>query len=204
MISIHHKTIFVHIPKCAGQSVEAAFCADLGLDWERHRHLLGCMQRPGSWSKDLPPRLAHLTAHDYVAKQFCPREMFADYFKFAVVRDPVERLISTWRYLPVKLGFSEFVEVRLPERMAEDHFFLRTQKAYLCDPETGALLVDEVVPFSELHARWPDIAERAGLKAPLGHRNRAPDAKPRPDVTDADRRRIQDIYADDYAFFDCI
>ena len=109
MISIHHKTIFVHIPKCAGQSIEAAFCADLGLDWDDHRHLLGCMQRPRSWDEALPNSLAHLTAHDYVEKAFCPPEMFEAYFKFAVVRDPVERLVSIWRYRKVALEFSEFV-----------------------------------------------------------------------------------------------
>ena len=201
MISIHHKAIFVHVPKCAGQSVEAAFCRDLGLDWDLHRHLLGCMQRPESWRKDLPPRLAHLTAHDYAARDFCPPEMFEAYFKFAIIRDPVERLISTWRYLPVKLGFSEFVEKRLPQRLAEDHFFFRSQKAYLCDPESGRLMVDDVVPFSALEVRWPAIAERVGVAAPLGHRNRAPGAKPAPDVSAADRDRIRAAYAQDYEFF---
>ena len=201
MISIHHKTIFVHIPKCAGQSVEAAFCEDLGLNWGKHRHLLACMQRPASWRKDLPQRLAHLTAHDYVDKNFCPPEMFRDYFKFAIIRDPVDRLVSAWRYLPLDAGFAEFVERDLPERMAEDHFFFRSQKRYLCEPRSGRLLVDEVVPFSDLARRWPMIAARAGVHAPLRHRNKAPSTKPEPVVSDSDRARIRDAYAEDYAFF---
>ena len=34
MISLFHETIFVHIPKCAGQSVEQAFLSDFELDSE--------------------------------------------------------------------------------------------------------------------------------------------------------------------------
>ena len=31
MISHEHKTVFIHIPKCGGQSVETCFLDDLGL-----------------------------------------------------------------------------------------------------------------------------------------------------------------------------
>ena len=49
MISFPHKTIFIHIPKCAGQSVEETFLNDIGLDWRKHRHLFGCFKKPSKF-----------------------------------------------------------------------------------------------------------------------------------------------------------
>ena len=40
MISHKHKTVFVHIPKVAGQSVEQMYLADLGLNWSERAVLL--------------------------------------------------------------------------------------------------------------------------------------------------------------------
>ncbi|MEM1297927.1 MAG: sulfotransferase family 2 domain-containing protein [Pseudomonadota bacterium] len=202
MISLPHRTLFVHVPKCAGQSVEAAFCAGLGLDWGKHRHLLGCMQRPQSWPKTFPERLAHLTAHEYVALNFCPREMFESFYKFAIVRDPIERVVSAWRYLGGKMAFDAFVAERLPVLVAEQNYFFRSQKVFLCEPGTDRLLVDHVVPFSRLAAEWSEVQQRAGVSAPLGHRNRSKDSLPKPAVTTEDRSRIDAVYAEDYALFD--
>ena len=40
MISHKHKTIFVHIPKTGGQSVESVFIEDEGLTWDTRAPLL--------------------------------------------------------------------------------------------------------------------------------------------------------------------
>ena len=40
MISKAHKTIFVHIPKVAGQSIETMFLNDLNLKWDERSKLL--------------------------------------------------------------------------------------------------------------------------------------------------------------------
>ena len=57
MISHPHRTVFVHIPKCGGQSIETAFLADLGLGWKSRAPLLmGANDRPELG----PPRLSHL------------------------------------------------------------------------------------------------------------------------------------------------
>ena len=62
MISIKHKIIFIHIPKCAGISIENIFLRDLGLSWkERHPLLL----RPRKVNEKGPERLAHLYAEEY-------------------------------------------------------------------------------------------------------------------------------------------
>lgn len=69
MISHPFRCISVHIPKAAGNSVNRAF----GIDWQDH--------------KDLARYRAEL-----------PAETFRNYFKFAIVRNPWERLLSEYNY----------------------------------------------------------------------------------------------------------
>lgn len=202
MISLVHRTVFVHIPKCAGQSVEAAFCADLGLTWQKHRYLLGCFQRPAGWPKALPDRLAHLSAHQHLQRNFLPEALYRSFYSFAIIRDPVERAISMWRFLPFKGSFADFVTQELPDRIHSGHFFYRPQRQYLHHPTSNALMVDHVIPFSKLSENWPQVMRRSGLSAPLLHRNAAPDATPRPDVSDALRAQIRSFYAEDYEAFE--
>ena len=91
MISLQHKVIFIHIPKCAGQSIEETFLNDIGLDWENSRYLFGCFKKPPEWNNLLPERLAHLTAKEVVDFNFLPFKQFQEFYKFAVVRDPIDR-----------------------------------------------------------------------------------------------------------------
>lgn len=115
MISHHHKSVFVHIPKCGGQSIETAFLHDIGLDWRRRAPLLLRFND----NPDLgPPRLAHLLARDYVTMGYLPKDMFDSYFKFAVVRNPYRRIVSTYQYLDTKRPFREFLAQNLREDAA--------------------------------------------------------------------------------------
>lgn len=69
MLSHDHRCIFVHIPKTAGNSVNRVF----GVGWEDHKDL----QR---YYQELSP------------------EVFHRYFKFAIVRNPWDRLLSDYNY----------------------------------------------------------------------------------------------------------
>ena len=163
---------------------------------------MGCFERPPSWPQGLPERLAHLTARDYVEYDLLPEALFREFYKFAVIRDPVERAISMWRYLPNEMSFDAFVLDELTPGLEAGHFYYQSQCAFLLDREGSAPLVDHVVPFSELAGHWPEVQRRAGLSAPLGHRNKAPDARPAPCPSVASVDRIRALYADDYARFE--
>jgi hypothetical protein len=75
MISHKHKCIFIHIPRCAGTAIEILIC---GRDW---------------WSVE--PSTKHLLAS--AAKKLY-RTWWDDYFKFSIVRDPIDRMISCLKY----------------------------------------------------------------------------------------------------------
>lgn len=196
MISLAHRTVFVHVPKCGGQSVEAAFCAHLGLDWDRHRRLLLMMPRPQGWQGQ-HGRLAHLTAWEYVAHDYLPAALWDDFFTFGVVRNPFARMESAWRYLKPTHDFPDFVSGICEGRLSWDGF-LNPASEYLSDPD-GTPMTTAVYRLEELSARWPEIAARAGLgDTPLPHRNA--EAAPRPRLHWSDRmiEDMQDRYAEDF------
>lgn len=176
MLSHHHRTIFVHVPKCAGQSVECAFLADLGLTWETRAPLL---LRANDHPELGPPRLAHLLARDYTRLRYVPAEMFAAYYRFAVVRNPWSRAVSLYRHLGLNLSFRDFVGRWLPDEFDRrerggEFWFVRPQADYLYDGDE--MLVQDVVRFENLAEDFPRIAAASGLHAPLSHVNRGADA----------------------------
>ena len=200
MISHQHKAIFVHIPKCAGQSIEHMFLEDLGLSWEERAPLL---LRTNKDSDLGPPRLAHLLARDYVRLGHIAQEIFDNYFKFAVIRDPYDRAVSTYNYLNISIpkvfrsnsvfinrvskrifgqkliSFDEFITDFLPEvfflgdeRGEKSKFwFVRQQSDYIFDV-AGASLIDRLIRFEALSAEVEDIRGCCGLQSDLKHVNK--------------------------------
>src|SRR5689334_2187766 len=67
MLSHRFQTIFIHVPKTAGQSVERVFLEKHGLTWETRSELLLRENPDPSLG---PRRLAHLYAREYVDKGY--------------------------------------------------------------------------------------------------------------------------------------
>ena len=163
MISHKHSTIFVHIPKNAGQSVEKVFLDDLGLTWEdRIVLLLGVNISPNIG----PPRLAHLLARDYTENFFISEKLFDQYFKFAIVRNPWSRVFSFYKFLTKqRIEFNKFIKYRF----YEDYFcsekyswFVRPQADYLVD-QNDMLLVDYVGKFELIDEAFDYIKPKSNL-----------------------------------------
>ena len=175
MLSHHHKTVFVHIPKCAGQSVETAFLIDVGLTWDTRAPLL---LRYNDMPELGPPRLAHLIARDYVRCRYVPQDMFDSYFRFAIVRNPWSRTVSLYRHLNFNMSFREFVTQWLADQLsrreaADQYWFVRPQKEFVQD--NGKLLVNEILRFETLNVDFGSIAAATGLKTALPRVNKSRD-----------------------------
>lgn len=144
-----HNAIFIHLPKSAGTSISRA----LGL-----------------------PSSRHVLAADYRSANAVK---FARFFKFAFVRNPYDRLLSSYAFL--KRGgmnsddalfaethvrqydsFEHFVIeglARRPEIYAWVHF--RPQSAFVCDA-AGRNLMDFTGKFEHLNEDYERIAEQLG------------------------------------------
>jgi len=172
MISPQHKTLFVHIPKVAGQSIETVFLEDLGLSWDDRGQLL--MRKKQKHEKG-PYRLAHLRARDYVALGYLDEVTFNDFFKFSFVRDPYARTLSLYHYLGYSriISISCFLDKVVRKKVEEGHFFFMPQYDYLYDP-SGKLLVDFVGKLEQISEDAQTVFNKARLQGKqLPHINKS-------------------------------
>jgi|SRR5690606_38033805 len=176
MVSHKHKCIFVHVPKAAGTSIERAFMEDFGLDMEnRHALLLG-----ESTNRTVGPRrVSHLTAAEYVDLHFVSQEIFDLYFTFAIVRNPINRLYSTYKYKKFidYLSFDNFIKLKLENfiHSKREGFFYKSQYEYLY--KNGRPLVDFIGKLENIDEDFDFIQKQLKVNLELKHYNKTKDGK---------------------------
>lgn len=147
MLLLDKKLLFIHIPKCAGTSIEVFFT---GRDWT-----------------EINPRTKHLTAQEAVRTY--GREVWDQCFTFSVVRNPWGRLLSFFnlvRTAEPKVVFDDWIrQVCSPQGLdfmgVPVHL---SMTEYLSGPD-GKLMVEFVGKFESLSEDFRVIAERAGCSS---------------------------------------
>ena len=211
MISVKHKIIFIHIPKCAGQSIENIFLKDLGLNWQDRYPLL---LRPKKAKEKGPERLAHLYAEEYFKFGFIPKEKYDKFFKFTIIRNPIDRVLSeiNYRRIPKKKstnsnGFESVEEyiskVSKLNKFSDLQRHISPQVKFLYDSETNELLVDKIISFDELNYEVPKILKkklRVFLEVPKINASKSK-LWLKEELTSEDFSFLHDFYASDFKFF---
>lgn len=186
MISRPHNTIFIHIPKTGGQSVERMLLKDLGLTW-KEKSKAGLVDP----SLRKPQTASHYTLNDYVR--------FTDVnsmHSFCIVRNIYDRLISMYRYLRkfkfIKGSFEEFVLKKLPEIMndPEWYYFIRPQADFLIG-------VEDILEFSNFTEDINRIRKKLGIKSELPHVNKSSGKLPA-EYTNKMKRKVECLYYVDF------
>lgn len=120
MIDHVNKVIFIHIPRCAGTSIERMF---LGADF---------------W--DVNPFMKHATAS--VCRK-CYARYWDDYYKFSIVRDPYDRFRSMWKHRgEYKLKLNKSGEIILSDYI--EHFERRVVLEHQSNLEKNGLRVEYI------------------------------------------------------------
>lgn len=183
-----HRCIFVHIPKTAGSSVATA--------------LFGA---PSS----------HLTAQAYLDAN--PRK-FARFFKFAFVRNPWDRLVSTYAFLrdggmnamdrawasehlAPYADFDDFVRRGLALEAVRSWVHFRPQTDFICDTD-GKVLMDFIGRYEWLDADFAAVAKRLGRDVTLPVTNVSRRAGYGDYYTPETRELVGRLYRSDVAAFD--
>lgn len=208
-ISHPHRTIFVHVPKTGGTSVEFVLGmhgekADIGIRPYFNQEI----DREHLYGQDLQ----HMTAAA-LRDALQQAGVFERYFKFSIVRNPWDRLVSVFAWSNQKWAKGEelsddefessvrrlhglFVAARTqgqPLRIAP-HF--RPQVHFLVDRERRTL-VDFVARYENLRADWEHIRQKIGIEADLPLRMRSHHRPYQSYYSATTRAMVAEIYADD-------
>jgi Sulfotransferase family len=164
MISHKYRTIFVHIPKTGGQSIESVFLRLHGLTWKTREPLL---LRPNKDRSLGPAQLAHLRAREYVACGHIDQNTFDSYFKFSFVRNPWDRIVSGYHYYrrgaKAGVSFPQYVQW-VCARSDKGYPHDRPQVDFLlADDDRGPMLIDFVGRFENFAADFAKVCKRLDL-----------------------------------------
>lgn len=203
MISHRYRCIFIHIPKTGGTSIEDVIWpgprseAELWMGFVkpfRNKYQTGGLQ--------------HLKARQI--REEVGAEAFASYFKFAIVRNPWDKVISQWSYLRLRKDLQDYLGVSadaplgryLDAISGSDHVQVMPQADFILD-ENDRPLVDMIGRFETLEADAGRVFERIGLTdVMLPHTTRSTrDRDYRIYFDDETRQRVAELYGRDIARF---
>jgi hypothetical protein len=179
--------VFVHVPKNAGSSVSRALYGR---------------------------SLGHKTVQEMMVHN---PKLFQELSSFAILRDPLERAMSAWKYCkhggtaqgwvkekpdyksPVFSSFERFATEWLPvQDPSTVDFVLQKQVKFVLDP-SGNIAVRKLIMLGDLAEKWPDLI--AGLncaETALPVRNKMQNASEAEVFSDEAVAAIQAFYKEDY------
>lgn len=203
LISDSHQFVFVHIRKAAGTSL---------------RHILQQVSLPrrnNIFYKLLSRNGYPVDYHKYCfrkhsslkeAERSMPADKFNRYFKFAIVRNPWDRLVSEYEYIKTQPTHSRFKKIQAMNFADFVRYQSRRSAAYQVNAlqcQDGQLGVDYVGKLESLDASLADISKRIGLSfAQLPHINRTERRDYRSYYNDKLAEQVADLWQDDIKTFD--
>lgn len=186
MISDLHRCIFIHVPKCAGESIETVF-----------------LGRPFNVSKYEGHPEKHWGVRE-ISRAYPVQ--YATYFRFSVVRNPWDRVISWVRYRDIRWSRTTgSFEERLWADLNDDHF-VRFMLAHTCDSLLfldGRLGVDRVLRLENLQPGFDEVCDLLDMpRVELPHRNRTEHAHYSAYYDRASRLKVAELFEKDIREFD--
>jgi hypothetical protein len=182
-----HKCIYVRIPKCASRSVSQSLFGNFGG--------------------------GHQTILEY--QLIFSRKEFSTYFKFTLVRNPWDRLVSAYHFLReggiaktdmawadkhlfAYIDFDVFVKTWVNRDTIHSFQHFRPQYEYICGRQ-GRLLLDFVGYYENLDGDFAYIQDRLGISGKLlfSNKTRSRRRDYRSYYDDDTAQIVSDVYAED-------
>ncbi len=161
MILPEYKSIFIHIPKTAGQSIENFLLQSLGKSRQEHGADYLLKKNPTNIG---PARLAHLSAIEYTALAYISEQDFKKYYTFTFVRNPWARAVSFYKYSGFAnlVSFKHFITYYLPRLIEEHAWFYKPQAKFVFNDYNKNEL-DFVGKFEQLETDFAQVAKQLKL-----------------------------------------
>lgn len=146
MISPDRKLLFVHIPKTGGTSIAAALLEEEGIELKTYINLPKDIQK----KYVCDTRMKHAPLKDY--PKVVGNSVFNNYYKFAIIRNPYDRIQSQFNWNGTNI---EVFERRIKHNITVQS---PSQKSFVTD-DGGNYIIDELFHFDELDL----VFEKFGL-----------------------------------------
>ena len=177
------KSIFVHIPKCAGTSIGKAIYND--------------------------EKISHSTANDY---NYTNNLKFIEYYKFTIVRDPKERCYSAYNFLKSDKcsitdksffnqhiskfkNFDDFVKNGLSKIHVQNYVLFKPQVEFFS--YKGVIKVNQIFVLNNLQHDYLFLKKKFKIKSKLKRLNHTKNFKKKR-IKTSNSNLINKIYKDDY------
>ena len=184
-----HQCIFIHIPKNAGSSV-LGFFGDAG-------------------------GRKHAFWYDFFESK---PYLYEKYYKFCIVRHPLDRLYSAYCY-SIKGGNGSDLDKQIMERIVRNSHSFETFIEHVLTPDflmlqtlftpqylyvydrNYQLKVDKILRYENLQSDWLEITQKLGLTGTLKKVNQSRSVNEIPPLNEKSRLKIQKLYAFDFKLF---
>lgn len=189
------KCIFIHIPKTAGTSIEQ-FLKDKG----QNEIMFHGVQNNRS--------LHHLTALEF--KRIIP-SVFNNYYKFSMVRNPYDRLLSEYYWTPVpNLGFKygktkadflyKVINIVKNKRFFDNIYYDHFIPQYMFLYEGKKIIIDEVFKYESLKDATDYLKNKLNINMDFPYFNKS--VKNNNDYwNDMQKEKIYNLYKNDFILF---
>lgn len=166
MVSHEFRTIFIHIPKTGGSSIEQLIWP---MENGRSENDLWMGFKDAYHNKYQTGGLQHLLADQ--VRSVLGDEVFYSYFKFAMIRNPWDKALSQYRYMagrPDLMSFIGMTEHDCLKRYLElikkkEHVQWMPQHRFVMN-ESGDHLVDYIGRFESFNQAVQLVTQRIGMQ----------------------------------------
>lgn len=211
MISHPHRCIFIHIPKNGGASIERVIWPD---EKDRTEENLWLGFKTPHRNVYQTGGLQHLFARN--VKKAVGEKVFNEYFKFTMVRNPWDRVISQYLYLQKRKDLREFLGVPrhvsfveyLKRIQEKPHVHWSPQTNFFLD-NNGEVMVDYIARYEDYRSEVLFILKRIGLvregdhdSVEIPHVNRSVRKPYWRYFSSETREMVAEIYRSDIEYFD--
>ena len=170
MVSFKHNYIFVHIPKCAGTSIEQALIKneDKPLDFDKlllpNNKGIPSSHKAFKEYYEVPQHYTLQTIHDILCDQG-HLDFFNQAFIFAVVRNPLDRIRSSSSYLTKTFKTQYNIASLLHHKNIGNHRFDLNQYDWLT--VNKKLKVNKIIHFENLSEGLNFVSNKLSLSIDL-------------------------------------
>lgn len=213
-ISYDHKILFIHVPKCAGTSIEGILnCKDENKFYTESLTSQTLASLPINSFTDREYRICasknkqHYTYRELI--KILPKNIIENFEKIAVVRNPYDRLVSEYYYSAYNIksyrNFEEFVRAALKLDLYTRNWLydghLETQTSYLINEQENFNSINKIFKFEEINTCFDYLNKIIG-KVCRPHLRAASNRKPYSEYYTSELKEIvYNFYKDDFTNF---